>query len=206
MDAFWFCAPDVAEALFCCETEPSLPGLKTRTAMFSFSAPSCPASAPEFACWAFWFDWPAAWTPVAPAPAPVWFWPAAWVAAFWFCAWDVAEVVFCCDTDSSLPGLSTRTEMFRLLGRPWAAMAAEFASWAFWFDWPAAWTPVAPAPAPVWFWPAACMAAFWFCAWDVAEVVFRCDAEPPLPGLSTRTEMFRLLGWPWAATAAEFAL
>ena len=53
---------------------------------------------------------------------------------------------------------------------------------------------MAAAPPRAWDWPIACVVSFSFFAVDSALDEFDCSTSPSLPGLSTRTEMFVLLG------------
>jgi hypothetical protein len=131
--------------------------------------------------------------PVLPVPpaAPLWLCPADCVVAFVLLAAEFAAALFCCDTAPSFPGLSTRTEMFLLLAPLWVAVAPEFASWAFWFDWPAAWVPVLPVPpAPLWLCPADCVVAFVLLACEFAAALFACAVDARSPGLNTRAGRF----------------
>jgi hypothetical protein len=112
-------------------------------------------------------------------PAPAWLCPAAWVVPFVLLAAEFAAALFCCETAPSFPELSTRTEMFLLLAPSWVAVAPEFASWAFWFDCPAAWTPVLPVPpAPLWLCPADWVVPFVLLAAEFAAELFACDNAP----------------------------
>jgi hypothetical protein len=181
------------EASFDWCREPPSPSLQTRTGSLVFEAPSCavPEAAPA-AC-RVELVWPMAWTRGLACSQPHDVPRASCIAVCEtgarFAAVADDEASLDCRTDPSLPGLSTRTEMFELLGSTWTA--CDFAPASCWVpaDWVADWTPLPDC---------ACCAS---CAVPAAlpaaaeeEASLDCWTVPSLPGLNTRTEMFELLG------------
>src|SRR3982074_1313019 len=125
-----------------------------------------------------------------PQEAPPWLGGAARAARWWFVELAVELTVFDCVRLPLLPGLRTRTGMFVFVAPLWLAVERDPASCLF----PAAWVAVWMPPKPPWFWLELWSAPFEFDAdaSEVAELV--CETDPSLPGLSTRTTMFVLLG------------
>ena len=132
----------------------------------------------------------------------------AWLAAFSFCADAFDSTLFVCETGPSFPSLSTRIGTFVFDAPVWVADDSAAASCASAAVWLAVCTPVEPdgQHAPVL--PAACdCAADWldelaFDADALEPTLFVCETGPSLPGLSTRMEMFVLLGLVCAAPDA----
>src|SRR5919198_911861 len=120
-----FCALAEDVASFDCDTEPPLPGLRTRTERFEFSGLTWVAEDRPIAFCvvsAFCVD------DCTPEPPPVCVLP--WVVVAVFVALAVEVALFDCDTAPSFPGLRTRTEMFELLGCTWVADEAAAAVWS----------------------------------------------------------------------------
>ena len=110
-------------ALFDCDTEPPLPGLKMRTAMFSFVAPFCSASAELFAPW--WLIAP--WRAVCVPPPPEDPWLADCVVELPLSAAEIPATVLDCSTEPSSPELKIRTLMFVFFAPCCFASASESA-------------------------------------------------------------------------------
>ena len=110
MVRFRFAAVADESTLFDWSTEPSSPGLRTRTEIFVFFAPACSAfDAAKASCSL------SASCPIACKPEPPASWSASWLVAFRFAAVASESTLFVCETEPLSPGLSTRTGMFVLL-------------------------------------------------------------------------------------------
>jgi hypothetical protein len=114
-----FAASDSAVESFDCETDPSSPGLSTRTETFRFVGWTCVDVASEEAAWLLCAVWPAACVPAAAGAAC----DAACSVAFAFAAAAAALDVLLCVTAPSSPGLSTRTDAFLFVGCTWVDVA-----------------------------------------------------------------------------------
>jgi hypothetical protein len=180
--------------VFACDTEPSLPGLSTRTETEVFDGSICVACDSAVASWPVDADWSDVWIgallpeqphelPPAAVCVPVWLVPAALPAS------AREPTAFVCDTLPSLPGLSTRIGTFVLLAPVCEASDRAAASWSVDADCVEDWIALPPA---VWLEPCDVLLALPAAAEDPA--VFACVTLPSLPGLRTRIEMFVLLG------------
>ena len=206
--AFWpvrFEFPAAADepTLFDCSTEPSLPGLSTRTEMFVFFAPLCSAFDAAAASCSLSADWPIACVPEPPAEPC----SADWLVPFAFAAVasdvdgvrlrDVAVVPVAENPDGDVrvarAVLRRHGERLRGLARI-CLLADRLRS--------------AGTRARAVLRLLGRLAGDWFAFPAVAleSAVFDCVTSPLLPGLSTRTEMFWFAGWlceaPDAAPAA----
>src|SRR5204863_317194 len=101
-------------------TEPPFPGLRTRTERLLFSGLICVAEERPIA----FCSVSALCVDDCTPPEPVEDWLAVCVGVAVFVAAAVEAASFDCDTEPSLPGLSTRTEMFWFEGSIWVALDA----------------------------------------------------------------------------------
>src|SRR5262249_19421598 len=108
-----------------------------------------------------------------------------------FSALAVEVALLLCETEPLLPGLSTRTPRFELLGA--ICVAPERARAPCEVPAPCVDDCTPPEPPPLW--ELACEVAAVFEASAVEVALFDCETLPSSPGLRTRTEMFELLGW-----------
>ena len=135
-----FDASAVDPTVFDWVTDPSLPGLSTRTGEFEFVAPSWVASEPAAATCALPADCFATWMSAgAPQPhrlgPPVGSWSDVWLVELEFDASAVDVAVLDWLTAPLDPGLRTRTSRFVFFGSTWVAEEAAPASCAFPADW-----------------------------------------------------------------------
>src|SRR5579862_1493668 len=146
-------------------------------------------------------DWTAEPVPLQPQEEPLCVCVADWLTGAVFVASADESAVFDCDTEPLLPGLSTRTEMFELLG--WSCVADDRPS-APWLVSASCFDDCTPPLPPVWEALCVVVAEFVASAFEVAS--FDCVTLPSLPGLRTRTEMFELLGSTCLADEAATAV
>jgi hypothetical protein len=223
-------APDSTE--FDCLTEPSLPGLRTRTGVFTFFAPVCVAVETAPAACRLPADCFAIWMSVGPLQPhglepPVGSCEDDWFVELVFDASAVELAEFDWLTEPLSPGLSTRTSMFEFVGSTCLAEEAAPASWAFPADWSEVWTlppdplvvvvGVAPTDGtveagaqpqelpPDCDWSLDWSVEFVFVELAVEPAVFDWVTAPFEPGLSTRTGMFWLLAPTWFALESAAA-
>jgi hypothetical protein len=181
-----FAAVAADEAEFVCDTFPSLPGLRTRIESVSFDGSTWvvdePASAACVVSAACVDDW-------TPEPLPVW--EPVWVVEPLFEAPASDAAVFVWVVLPLFPGLSTRTEMFELLGFVCCVAEVAPASCAVDASCCADWTspdrqPQAAAAACA----ADCEVDAVFAAFALESASFDCVTAPSSPSLRMRTEMF----------------
>src|SRR3954453_31739 len=135
-----------------------------------------------------------------------------WVVSFLLPANENALELLLWLTSPLSPSLRTRTDLFSLVGWYWVEVADDVASCQFEASWPAAWIAFesiahehGEPPEPPWLWSMPCVSSFLLPANDFAVESLLWFTSPLSPPLSTRTEMFSLLGWYWVDVAVDVA-
>src|SRR5205823_3286400 len=177
-----------------------LPQLPIRTGSSSLLAASwtaLEAASPACSVSLFWLD--ACTPPVLHPQDGPWFWVAVCVVSALLPAKAEESALLLCVTEPSLPGLSTRTDSFELLGAICFASDSAAAFWSVSADWVDACT-----PEPLWVCGAVCVVSALLPANAEDAAVFVWVTLPPPPRLPIRTGSFSLLAPSWTALEAAF--